>query len=124
MSASFVLVIAVIVGFQFVLQAIALVQLVRTPAERVRIGGRKWLWALIIILGELLGPIIWFFAGRLPEPVSLPASPPAERPGTSRASAADAVDALYDRAAPGDTAIGATEPGESPHAGPGELGDV
>jgi len=55
---------AVVFLVQFTLQVIALVQLVRTPAERVTIGGRKWAWALIIVLGEILGPILWFTLGR------------------------------------------------------------
>ncbi len=31
--------------------------------ERTR-NGPKWMWALIIILGELLGPIIYLLLGR------------------------------------------------------------
>ena len=27
----------------------------------------KWAWAIIIVLGELLGPIVYLFAGRLEE---------------------------------------------------------
>jgi len=27
----------------------------------------KWAWAIIIVLGELLGPIIYLFVGRLEE---------------------------------------------------------
>jgi hypothetical protein len=27
----------------------------------------KWAWALIIILGELIGPIVYIFAGRIEE---------------------------------------------------------
>ena len=33
------------------------------PDRRVR-GGNKAIWAVIIILGELVGPIIYFLAGR------------------------------------------------------------
>ena len=37
--------IGVIVAVQLVLQVTALVQLVKTPSERVTLGGRKWLYA-------------------------------------------------------------------------------
>lgn len=49
---------------QLSLQVMALVQVVRTPAERVTLGSRKWVWILIIVLGEMLGPILWFLLGR------------------------------------------------------------
>lgn len=32
--------------------------------DRVVRGGSKVLWALVIVFGELLGPIAYFFAGR------------------------------------------------------------
>lgn len=57
---------AVLIAIQLTLQITALVQLVRTPADRITIGGRKWAWAIIILLGEIIGPIIWFVAGRKP----------------------------------------------------------
>ena len=34
--------------------------------EKVR-GLPKWAWALIIILGELIGPIVYIFVGRIEE---------------------------------------------------------
>ena len=82
--------IAALIVVQLSLQVAAIVSLVRTPAERITIGGRKWVWALIILLGELLGPILYFLAGRTPAPAVEPttASPVAER-------AASAVDSLY-----------------------------
>lgn len=45
---------------QFGLQILALIDLYRQPTVR----GPKWVWVLIIILGELLGPILYFFIGR------------------------------------------------------------
>ena len=33
-------------------------------AKREKTRGPKWMWALIIILGELLGPILYFVIGR------------------------------------------------------------
>ncbi len=78
---------------QLTLQVVALVQLVRTPAERVTIGGRKWVWAVIILFGEIVGPLIWFFAGRTAAPVAdvAPSAPVSAR-------ADDAADALYGKA--------------------------
>ena len=37
-------------------------------ARRAKVRGLpKWAWAIIIILGELLGPIIYIFVGRIEE---------------------------------------------------------
>ena len=33
-------------------------------ARREKTRGPKWLWAIIIVLGELLGPIIYLLVGR------------------------------------------------------------
>jgi len=45
---------------QLALMAIALIDLVR----RERTRGPKWLWAIIIVLGELIGPILYLLIGR------------------------------------------------------------
>ena len=50
-----------IVLLQLVLMVVALVDLVRREKTR----GPKWLWAIIIVLGELLGPIIYLIVGRV-----------------------------------------------------------
>jgi 4-amino-4-deoxy-L-arabinose transferase-like glycosyltransferase len=50
-----------LVLLQLILMIIALVDL--SKRERVR-WLPKWLWAIIIILGELLGPILYFVLGR------------------------------------------------------------
>jgi hypothetical protein len=47
---------------QIVLIALALYDLTR-PERRVR-GGSKVLWALIILLFQLLGPLFYFLVGR------------------------------------------------------------
>ncbi len=47
---------------QLVLIVLALRDLTR-PERRVR-GGSKLLWGIVIVLGELLGPLIYFFVGR------------------------------------------------------------
>lgn len=49
-----------IVLLQLILMVIALVDL----ARRERTNGPKWLWAVIIIVGELIGPIVYFIIGR------------------------------------------------------------
>jgi len=45
---------------QLGLMILALMDLV----HRERVKGPKWLWALIILFGELLGPILYFVIGR------------------------------------------------------------
>jgi len=82
--------VGVLVVVQLTLQIIALVSLAKTPAERVTIGGKKWIWAVIILLGEIVGAIIWFVAGRTP------AQAAEVVPGTATADRArNAADALY-----------------------------
>jgi hypothetical protein len=55
--------IAPLVLIQLVLMAAALLDLRRREKTR----GPKWLWILIIIFGEMVGPIAYFAAGRLEE---------------------------------------------------------
>ncbi len=50
-----------LVLLQLILMIVALVDL--SKREKVR-WIPKWGWALIIVLGELLGPIIYFVVGR------------------------------------------------------------
>jgi DMSO reductase anchor subunit len=45
---------------QLALMIFALIDL----GKREKTRGPKWMWALIIIFGELLGPIIYFVIGR------------------------------------------------------------
>ncbi len=49
-----------IVMLQLILMVVALADLVRRDYTR----GPKWMWALIIVLGELLGPILYLLLGR------------------------------------------------------------
>jgi hypothetical protein len=76
---------------QVATQAYALVDLVRRDAVR---GGRKWVWALVIALGNLPGAIGYLAAGRVVSDVDAPSA-------GSGASTADgeaarrAVDVLY-----------------------------
>jgi hypothetical protein len=47
---------------QLILIVVALRDLLG-PERRVK-GGNKWVWALIIVFGELLGPLLYFALGR------------------------------------------------------------
>jgi hypothetical protein len=78
---------------QFSLQVFALILLFKTPQARVR-WGKRWMWALIILLGEIAGPLVFLVFGRLDEP--------ADDASASMATGADAdeatkkaVDLLY-----------------------------
>jgi hypothetical protein len=76
---------------QVATQAYALVDLVRRDAVR---GGRKWVWALVIALGNLPGAIAYLAAGRMPPTID------DSRGGSSASTAGGdaarrAVDALY-----------------------------
>lgn len=47
---------------QLTLMAVGLYDLTR-PERRVR-GGSKLVWGLVIVLGQLLGPLVYFLVGR------------------------------------------------------------
>jgi len=49
-----------VILLQLVLMIFALVDLIRREKTR----GPKWMWAIIIVLGELLGPIVYLLVGR------------------------------------------------------------
>ena len=49
-----------LVLLQLTLMIVALVDLTR----RERTRGSKWVWILVIVFGELIGPIIYFIFGR------------------------------------------------------------
>lgn len=51
-----------LLAVQIILIIVALVDLIRNEKERIR--GPKWLWAIIIIVGEILGPVVYFVLGR------------------------------------------------------------
>lgn len=55
--------VAPILGLQAILIIVALIDLIRIPAT----NGPKWVWALIIVLGNLIGPILYFILGRKSE---------------------------------------------------------
>jgi DMSO reductase anchor subunit len=49
-----------LVLLQLTLMIVALVDLIRREKTR----GPKWIWMIVIIFGELIGPIIYFIFGR------------------------------------------------------------
>lgn len=46
------------------LQLGLMIYALRDLAGRDRLNGPKWLWAVVIILGQLIGPILYFTVGR------------------------------------------------------------
>ncbi|HEY7233306.1 MAG TPA: PLD nuclease N-terminal domain-containing protein [Gemmatimonadaceae bacterium] len=70
-------------------QVYALVDLARRDAVR---GGRKWVWALVVALGNLPGAIVYLVAGR-PEVNATSAGSGASTAGSD--AARRAVDVLY-----------------------------
>ncbi|WP_062108085.1 PLD nuclease N-terminal domain-containing protein [Bacillus niameyensis] len=52
--------IAPVIGLQLILMTIALVSCVKEEET----NGPKWLWILIIIAVNLIGPILYFIIGR------------------------------------------------------------
>ncbi|MBG9590712.1 PLDc N-terminal domain-containing protein [Cytobacillus firmus] len=53
-------IIAPIVIIQLILMAVAIIDLLKIE----KANGPKWIWALVIIFINLLGPIIYFIFGR------------------------------------------------------------
>jgi hypothetical protein len=49
-----------VIVLQIGLMVVALVDLIR----RERTRGPKWVWALVIVFGELLGPVVYLLFGR------------------------------------------------------------
>ena len=81
---------SLLVVIQLTVEIWALVDMLRKPSDQLTLGGRKWLWAIIILFINFLGAIIYFAAGRKPAAAvdAVPSAPVAQR-------ADAAVDALY-----------------------------
>lgn len=58
--ATFLLLIIPLVLLQLGLAVVALIDL----SKRERVKGPKWVWVLVIVLGELIGPLLYFLIGR------------------------------------------------------------
>lgn len=83
-------VLAVLVVVALTLDVIALIDLYRRPVESV-VFGNKWIWLVLILFLNLLGPVLYLVAGRKP---ARPAdTPPAT--GSRPNGATDVVDKLY-----------------------------
>ena len=90
-SATVAALVLVVIILQVATQVYALVDLARRDAVR---GGRKWVWALVIALGNLPGAIAYLVAGRTtPEVDATGAASGASTVGGE--AARRAVDALY-----------------------------
>ena len=82
-------VIVALIATQIALLVYAAVDLARRDTVR---GGRKWPWALVIVFGNLIGPIVYLAVGRrTPSPVNLPSGAGAAGGEAARR----AVDSLY-----------------------------
>jgi len=55
---------ALILIVHTVMAALAIINVVQ---RRKVAGGRKWLWMVVIVIMVILGPVIYFFAGRIVE---------------------------------------------------------
>jgi hypothetical protein len=55
-------ILAPLLVLQLVLMGVGLYDLTR-PERRVK-GGNKLVWGVVIVLGELLGPLVYFLFGR------------------------------------------------------------
>ena len=80
-----------VIVLQVAMQVCALVDLVRRDAVR---GDRKWVWALVVVLGNLPGSIAYLAAGRMPPTVDVTKT--GSGASTAGGDAAQrAVDTLY-----------------------------
>jgi hypothetical protein len=59
----------VVVLAQIIFELWALIDMLRRPADQLTLGGRKWLWAIIIVVVNWIGAIVYFIAGRKPPAV-------------------------------------------------------
>lgn len=84
-----VIALLVVLALQLSLQVFALVDLARRPAVR---GGKKWVWAVVIVAVSLLGAILYLAMGRTPDAAEHGPDGTDDRP---RTSSRDALDRLY-----------------------------
>ncbi|MDF2770575.1 MAG: Negative regulatory protein YxlE [Geminicoccaceae bacterium] len=80
-----------LIAAQVALQVYALVDLARRDAVR---GGPKWLWALVIAFGNLVGAIAYLAVGRTVPPTDVPGAGSGAS-AAAREAAGRAVDRLY-----------------------------
>ncbi|MDH4140965.1 MAG: PLD nuclease N-terminal domain-containing protein [Coriobacteriia bacterium] len=92
LSTTTLVVFGVLLVVQMTLLVIALLDLVRRSPEAL-LGGKKWPWALLVVLGSTIGPIIYLAVARKPHSADGPAGAPEGAAVSDTASAA--VDLLY-----------------------------
>jgi len=51
-----------LIALQLILIGVSLWDLTRP--DRLVKGGNKWLWGLVIVFGQLIGPLVYLFVGR------------------------------------------------------------
>lgn len=103
-----VVVAIVLVGLAVLaLDVYCIVDIVRRHAV---LGDHKWIWILVVLFFNLLGPLVYLAIGRTPAPAAGPASPPGDTdPG---AKAVAAADLLYGPASPPASARPSQRPAE------------
>ena len=84
---------AIVLVAQIAIDAYALVDLWRR--DRVA-GGRKWLWLILILIGNFAGPVLYLAIGRDAPPIVVESLPSAEADHLSHVERINrGVDALY-----------------------------
>ena len=79
---------------QLCLQVLALVNAFRTPEERL-VTGRRWVWVVVIVVGQLMGTIIYLAAARKPVVQEDTIHSRSTSDASARAEAKKAADLLY-----------------------------
>ncbi len=88
LSPAVLVVLGVVVVLQFALIATCLVVLARTPRERLLLG-RKWPWAIFVVVFSFVGSIFFLVAARQTAPAT-------EQPsGTGAGDVGRTVQSLY-----------------------------
>jgi DMSO reductase anchor subunit len=80
-----VVALGVLIVVQLTLMVLALINLSKTPVERLR--GPRILWVLVIVFGELVGPVVYFAVARKPEVVEVVPGPSDATPGKAESAA-------------------------------------
>lgn len=58
-----ILLILPLAAIQLVLMIIALTDLIKRDRSEVK-GGNKWVWALVILLGSMIGSVLYLMLGK------------------------------------------------------------
>jgi hypothetical protein len=91
-----VIALLLLVAVQLTVQIFALADLARRPTVRT---GKKWVWAIVIIAGSILGAILYFAFGRTEGAAEHAAE---SAPDGARTGSRDALDRLYGSSPPED----------------------